>query len=84
MAKTETISARIDDETDRLLTELAEATQRSRSFLAAQAIKDFAIREAAIIGGIKQARACKRGSGKITPHDKVMSDIRKHIAKLQK
>lgn len=74
MAKSVTITVRVDQETNRLLDVLAESTKRSKSFLAGAAISNYAAREMEIIAGIEAGMA-DRDSGRVIPHDDVMDNI---------
>jgi predicted transcriptional regulator len=68
---TETLSIRIDANTKKRLDILAQRSQRSKSFLAAQAIEDYLTVEewqlSVIEAGIKQL-----DEGKGVPHDSVV------------
>lgn len=57
------------------LDEIAKATSRSRSHLAADAIEAFVAREHAIIAGQAAVRA-----GDVIPHEQVMREARAIIA----
>lgn len=74
MAKSVTITVRVDQETNRLLDVLAESTKRSKSFLAGAAISNYVEREMEIIAGIEAGMA-DRDSGRVIPHDDVMDNI---------
>lgn len=59
-----TMTLRVDAATKKRLEQLAKSTTRSRSFLAAQAIKDYLDANEWQVSGIKQAIASlDRGSG---------------------
>lgn len=70
MAETELVSVRVPIETAQRLKALAEAMQRSKSFLGAQAIEEFVEAHewqlAAIREGIEAANA-----GQVVEHDRV-------------
>jgi RHH-type rel operon transcriptional repressor/antitoxin RelB len=67
---TETLSIRIDSETKERLEALAEQTQRSKSFLAAQAIAAYLELESWQIGEI-EAGIADDDAGKVVNHDEV-------------
>ncbi len=75
------ITIRVDDDVREQLDELARATQRSRSFLAAEALREYIelqewqIRE--IEGGIREADA-KR----VRSHQKVMKKLDEKLARI--
>ena len=64
------LTFRVDEHIKEELESLAEATQRSKSFLASEALKDYLAREAWQVAhtleGMKQAR-----EGKTVPHEEV-------------
>jgi len=80
MSKTAVITARLDAETLELVDRLAGAQGRSRSWFAAQAIKQVAEREAEfwdfIQKGIDDIEA-----GRFVEHDEVMAELDAMIAK---
>ncbi|MGH8727967.1 MAG: type II toxin-antitoxin system RelE/ParE family toxin [Burkholderiales bacterium] len=65
------ITIRVDDEVGERLDRLAAATQRSRSFLAAEALRDYLKLQEWQIGEI-QAGVSEADSGDLIPHRKVM------------
>ncbi len=76
MKKTTSLSIRVPEELSERLDALAKATDRSKSFLAVQAIEEFVtIQEwqvAAIDEGIAEADA-----GKVVSHEKAVEELRK-------
>ena len=74
MAKTETLTIRMTPETKAKLDLIAKSTQRSRSFLASQAIEQYAESEAEIVEGIVQALA-ELDAGNTIPHEDVMREM---------
>jgi RHH-type transcriptional regulator, rel operon repressor / antitoxin RelB len=72
---TETLSIRIDAETKKRLDNAAQRAQRSKSFLAAQAIEDYLNveewQQAEIEAGIKEL-----DEGKGIPHESVMALVK--------
>lgn len=81
MAKTTTITVRITPEVRDKLDRIAELTERSRSYVAADALSEFAGSELrtveGIMRGIEDARA-----GRVVPHDEAMAYLRQRIAKV--
>ena len=71
---TTTLTLRLDRALKADLDRLAGETHRSKSYLAAQAIKDFVSDELQIIDGIKQAQADAR-AGVVVSHDAVMAGL---------
>ena len=57
------------------LATLADRTQRTRSFLAAEAIAAYVERELSIVEGIGRGQADVR-AGRVTPHDEVAREAR--------
>ena len=75
MMDTGTITVRLSIDTKGKLATLADRTQRTRSFLAAEAIAAYVERELAIVEGIERGRADVR-AGRVTPHGEVTRDAR--------
>ena len=73
-----TLTVRLSNDTKGKLATLADRTQRTRSFLAAEAITAYVERELAIVEGIERGRADVR-AGQVTPHDEVAREGRKII-----
>ncbi|MGV3548630.1 CopG family ribbon-helix-helix protein [Rhizobium sp.] len=73
-----TLSSSVGDK----LTELAQHTRRSKSFLASEAIADYVERELAIVAGIHRGLEDMR-AGRVTSHDAVMSEIDEIIAQAE-
>ncbi len=65
-----TLTVRLSNDTKGKLATLADSTQRTRSFLAAEAIAAYVERELAIVKGIERGRADVR-AGRLTSHDDV-------------
>ena len=74
MGETTTLTLRLDRTLKAGLDRLAGETHRSKSYLAAQAIKDFVAGELQIIDGIKQAQADAR-AGRVVGHDAVIAGL---------
>lgn len=70
-----TMTVRLPTDAKDKLSRLAEHTNRSLSFLAAQAIADYAERELAIVEGVEQGLEDAR-KGKVVPHDEAMRRLR--------
>jgi predicted transcriptional regulator len=76
MAETKLISVRVGKDVARRLNALAEATDRSKSYVAAQAIEEFlALHE-------WQAKAIRQGvadadKGRLAPHDEAVKRLSK-------
>jgi predicted transcriptional regulator len=71
MRRTTTLSLRIDEEVKQRLDRLAESTQRSKSFLAAEAIAAYVDANAWQIEEIKQRLQEARSGAPGIPHKKV-------------
>ena len=74
MAKTATLTIRMTPETKAKLDFIARSTQRSRSFLASQALLGYVESEAEIVEGILEALA-ELDAGAAIPHEEVMHEI---------
>lgn len=74
MSKSVTITIRLDSETKSSLDFLAEATHRSRSFLAAEAVASYVKKEAAILSGIEAGLEDMK-AGRVVPHDQAMMEL---------
>jgi len=68
------LTLRLDRTLKADLDRLAGETHRSKSTLAAQAIKDFVADELQIIDGLKQAQADAR-AGRVVSHDAVIAGL---------
>jgi predicted transcriptional regulator len=78
--ETTTLTVRLSAELKEKLDTLAEHTQRTKSFLAAEAIADYVARELAIIAGIERGLEDLR-AGCLVPHEDAMRRIRATIDK---
>lgn len=82
-----TLTVRLAPETKAKLDRLAEITERSKSFLAAKALEEYADRELEICEGILEGIADAE-AGRTTPHEQVMAEMQAiidaAIAKQQK
>jgi len=63
-----TLTVRLTPELKEQLSALARRTQRTKSFLAGEAIASYVAREAAIIEGIEQGLEDMR-AGRVVPHE---------------
>ena len=75
MPDSTTLTVRLSNDVKGKLAELANHTQRTRSFLAAEAVAAYVERELAIVQGIERGRADVRAS-QVTPHDEVAREAR--------
>jgi predicted transcriptional regulator len=75
-----TVTVRIPPELKERLGELAERTQRTRSFLAGEAIAGYVERELDIIAGIERGVEDMK-AGRVVPHDEAMARLRRTIRK---
>ncbi len=75
------ITIRVDDEVGEKLDKLAAATQRSRSFLAAAALRDYLKSQEWQIGEI-EAGLREADSVDLIPHQKVMKKLDAKLANL--
>ncbi len=83
MSATETLTLRLTPELKSQLSELANETQRSHSFLANEALSRYVSRELAIIHGI-QLGVEQRDTGRVSDHDDVMTQAEALLAKSAK
>lgn len=78
-----TMTVRLSTDTKDKLARLAEHTNRSLSFLAGQAIADYADRELEIVEGIEQGLEDAR-TGRIVPHDEAMRRLNEAVDRASK
>ena len=69
-----TMTIRLSSETKAELGLLANATRRSKSFLAAEAVAAYVARERGIIEGIERGLA-DMNAGRTIPHDAAMAEV---------
>ncbi len=74
MSESTTVTIRIDKTLKNDLDSLAAHTKRSKSYLAAEAIRGFVTRELALAEGIKRARADFE-AGRWVTHEEAMTRI---------
>ena len=79
MAESTTMTIRVSRDVKEKLERIATDTQRSKSFLAGEAVSAYVDRELEIIEGIKRGLADVK-AGRIVPHEQVMAEARKIIA----
>lgn len=78
MASSTTMTIRLDPRLKEKLGKLAHETQRSRSFLAAEAVEVYVNRELAIIDGIERGLADVT-VGRTVSHEDAMVSVRQAI-----
>lgn len=74
MTASTTMTIRVSTEVKEKLERLAHDTRRSRSFLAAEAVSAYVVRELEIIDGIQRGLADVE-AGRVVPHDEAMAEI---------
>ena len=79
MAKTATLTIRMTPETKAHLDLIAKSTRRTRSFLASQALAQYAECEAEIVEDI-EASLKDVAAGNVIPHKEAMRQVREAIA----
>lgn len=79
MTASTTMTIRLSPETKEKLERLGDATRRSKSFLAAEAVTAYVERELEIVEGIKRGLADVE-AGRVVPHAQVMKEARQIIA----
>jgi len=78
MTTSTTMTIRLDPQLKEKLGRLAGETRRSRSFLAAEAVKTYVDRELAIIEGIERGLADVE-AGRTVSHEDAMASVRRAI-----
>jgi predicted transcriptional regulator len=78
-----TISVRVDPEIEARLAELAEATDRPKSWHLEQALKSYLESQAWQIAHIRKA-VDSADAGDLLSHEQVKKNIRKRVARLSK
>lgn len=74
MSASTTMTIRLTPEAKDRFGRLAAATHRSKSFLAAEAMERYLVREAEIIEGIEQGLDDMK-AGRLVPHDEAMNRL---------
>ncbi len=82
MTDTTVVSVRLSTAVKDRLDQLAEGVNRSKSFLAAEAIEAFVERELAIIEGIQRGLADAK-AGRVVPHETLVDDLDRIIAEAE-
>ena len=79
MTASTTMTIRVRPDVKEKLDRIASGTQRSKSFLAGEAVAAYVERELEIIDGIKRGMA-DVAAGRVVPHEQVMAEARQIIA----
>ncbi len=79
MSESETITVRLASATKDRLGQLAAQTNRTKSYLAAEAIAAYVDREMEIVSGIERGLADMK-AGRVVPHAGAMTQLRKTVA----
>ncbi len=74
MTTSTTMTIRIRSDVKEKLDRIASETQRSKSFLAGEAVAAYVNRELEIIEGIRRGLADAE-AGRVVPHDQAMAEI---------
>ena len=83
MTASTTMTIRVRPEVKEKLDRIASDTQRSKSFLAGEAVAAYVERELEIIDGIKRGMA-DVAAGRVVPHEQVMAEARQIIAEAKR
>jgi predicted transcriptional regulator len=83
VAASTTLTVRLSPQVKKRLGRLAGHTNRTKSYLAAEAITDFVERELAIVDGIKRGLADMH-AGRVTAHKDAMRRLRATVARASK
>ncbi|MBY3295222.1 ribbon-helix-helix protein, CopG family [Rhizobium laguerreae] len=78
MAGSTTMTIRVRPDVKEKLDRIAADTQRSKSFLAGEAVAAYVERELEIIEGIKRGMADAE-AGRVIPHEQAVGEMRKVI-----
>ncbi len=78
MSASTTMTIRVRPEVKEKLDRIAADTQRSRSFLAGEAVAAYVDRELEIIDGIKRGMADAE-AGRVIPHEQAVAEMREVI-----
>jgi predicted transcriptional regulator len=79
MPASTTLTVRLSPAVKQQLGRLADATRRTKSFLAAEAIATYVAREAGIIEGIERGLDDMRAQ-RLVPHDEAMARLEATVA----
>lgn len=83
MSESETITVRLASATKDRLGQLAAQTNRTKSYLAAEAIATYVDREMEIVSGIERGLA-DMNTGRVVSHADAMEQLRQTVAKAAK
>ena len=83
MSTSTTMTIRVSSEVKDKLDRIAADTQRSRSFLAGEAVAAYVDRELEVIEGIKRGLSDIE-AGRLVPHEQVMAEARQVVADARK
>jgi predicted transcriptional regulator len=83
MTASTTLTVRLTPAVKQQLGRLADATRRTRSFLAAEAITAYVAREAEIIAGIERGLDDMR-TGRLVPHQEAMNRLEATVATVER
>ena len=83
MTASTTMTIRVRPDVKEKLARIARDTQRSKSFLAGEAVAAYVERELEIIDGIKRGMA-DVAAGRVVPHEQVMAEARQIIAEAKR
>jgi predicted transcriptional regulator len=83
MANSATLTVRLSPEVKRRLGRLADHTNRTKSYLAGEAITDFVERELAIVEGIKRGLDDMR-AGRVTSHKDAIRKLHATVKRASK
>jgi predicted transcriptional regulator len=78
MPDSTTMTIRVSPAVKEKLDRIAAQTQRSRSFLAGEAVSAYVDRELEIIEGIKRGQADAE-AGRVVPHDQAIAGMRQIV-----
>ncbi|TWB24708.1 putative transcriptional regulator [Nitrospirillum amazonense] len=74
MSNSTTLTVRLKPEVKDQLAALSVQTNRTRSYLAAEAIADYVAREIALVEGVQRGLADIE-AGRLIPHDQAMDEL---------
>jgi predicted transcriptional regulator len=83
MSGSETLTVRLPAELKKQLGRLAGQTNRTKSYLASEAIADFVARELAIVEGVKRGLDDMH-AGRVIPHRQAMRRLKATVARASK
>ena len=83
MPESDTLTIRLPAATKKQLSKLAARTNRTKSWLAGEAISAYVARETEIVSGIERGLA-EMKQGKVVPHADAMARLRASVATVKK